>query len=179
VDASSDSPATVGLATQRVSQLAGVPVSTLDYWVRQGLVKPSVRSSEGRRVTRYWSVRDLVIVRTVRTLREAGCSLQGVRKVKSLIEREWRGDLSSVNVYWDGSDVRAVSDWDQLTSMLHRPNQEVLHLVAVPLEAWASEAAALAEEIDLDVMRQRKRRRPVRPATVKRKLDPKPLEALG
>lgn len=170
----SDLDVAVGLSTQTVSRLAGVPSSTLDYWVRLKLVRPSVRPPDGRRVARYWSVQDLVVVRTIRTLRDAGCSLQGVRKVKAVIEDQWQEDLSSVHVYWDGSDVRAVKDWNRVISLLDRPNQEVLHLVSVPVEAWASEATDAAEEIDLAEIRERrkKRKRATRQAAPPRSLDP-------
>jgi DNA-binding transcriptional MerR regulator len=163
----------IGLTTQQVSRLADTPVSTLDHWIRTGLVRPSIRPPQGRRVARYWSVQDLVTVRTIRTLRQAGCTLAGVRQVKRVIEAQWSDDLSSVHVYWDGADVRAVDEWAQLVSLLEQPGQQVLHLVAIPVETWANEAARAANPIDQSVLRTRRRKRARRSPVQTRPLVPR------
>ncbi len=123
-----------------MSALAGVKPQTLDYWTRTGLVTPSVRASSGRRVPRLWSVKDVVIVRAIKALRDAGCPLSKVRKVKELIADSWNQDLSAAVLFWDGRDVLAVRPWGEVESALVHPGQHVLHLVALPLHHWVREA---------------------------------------
>lgn len=127
------------LETPRVCALTGVKPQTLDYWVRTKLVSASVRPSAGRRVTRLWSVKDVVVVRAIKALRDAGCPLSKVRRVKKLIEECWEQDLTATVLHWDGLDALAVRPWGEVESTILRPGQQVLHLVALPLDRWIAE----------------------------------------
>jgi DNA-binding transcriptional MerR regulator len=128
------------LETPAVCALVGIKPQTLDYWARTGLVVASIRSSAGRRVPRLWSIQDVVVVRAIKALRDAGCPLVKVRQVKHLIEESWGDDLTATVLYWDGLDVLAVRTWGDVESALLRPGQQVLHLVAIPLDHWINEA---------------------------------------
>jgi DNA-binding transcriptional MerR regulator len=133
------------LETPEVCRLAGVKPATLDYWTRTGLVRPSVRGSSGRRVTRLWSVTDVLTVRTVKTLRDAGCPLQKVREARRLIESKWADDSGKVVLLWDNvDDVLALLPSGALISTIRKPAQSVLHVVAVPLSKWQAEVEELA-----------------------------------
>jgi len=79
----------LALQSAAVSAMSGVPLSTLNHWVAQGLCRPSVLGPAGNRVTRYWHPRDLVVVQSIRALRLSGCSFQTVRKVQHLLEKHW------------------------------------------------------------------------------------------
>jgi DNA-binding transcriptional MerR regulator len=127
------------LETPSVCALAGVKPQTLDYWARTGLVVPSVRASAGRRIPRLWSVKDVVIVRAIKALRDAGCPLAKVRRVKRLVDESWGQDLTATVLFWDGRDVLAVRSSGEVESMLLRPGQQVLHLVVLPLHHWVTE----------------------------------------
>jgi DNA-binding transcriptional MerR regulator len=128
------------LETPAVCALVGIKPQTLDYWARTGLVVASVRPSAGRRVPRLWSVKDVVVVRAIKALRDAGCPLTKVRHVKRLVEESWGQDLSATVLFWDGNDVLAVRPWGEVESVFRRPGQQVLHLVALPLHHWVTEA---------------------------------------
>jgi DNA-binding transcriptional MerR regulator len=133
------------LETPSVCAFAGVKPQTLDYWARTGLVVPSVRASAGRRIPRLWSVKDVVIVRAIKALRDAGCPLAKVRRVKRLVEDSWGQDLTATVLFWDGRDVLAVRPSGEVESMLLRPGQQVLHLVVLPLHHWVTEIEHQAE----------------------------------
>jgi len=89
-------------------------------------------------------VQDVVLVRAIKTLRDAGCPLQKVREAKSIIEAHWSERLTDYVLYWDGGDVVALDRWGNLQSLVLRPTQQVLHLVAMPLASWRTEARAIA-----------------------------------
>ena len=147
--------------------LAGIKPQTLDYWARTGLVTPSVRGSSGRRVPRLWSVKDVVIVRAIKALRDAGCPLPKVRQVKRLVEQSWGQDLAATVMFWDGQDVLALRAWGDVESTLSRPGQQVLHLVALPLHHWVIEAESQAQPAPAVV-----RLRPPNGLLCKRATDP-------
>jgi DNA-binding transcriptional MerR regulator len=141
-----DRDVVASLATPQVCALAGLKPQTLDYWARTGLVTPSVRTSCGRRVPRLWSVKDVIVVRAIKALRDAGCPLSRVRRVKRLVEEGWRQDFSEVVLFWDGRDVLALRPWGDVESAFARPGQQALHLVVLPLGHWIHETLRLASE---------------------------------
>jgi hypothetical protein len=90
-------------------------------------------------------VRDVVVVRAIKALRDAGCPLSRVRKVKQLVEETWGQDLTATVLFWDGRDVLAVRPWGDVISTLARPGQQVLHFVALPLAEWVEETELRAK----------------------------------
>lgn len=138
------------LETVAVCRLAGVNRSTLDYWVRTGLVSPSLRTSPGRRRTRLWSVRDAVVVRTINALREAGCTLQQVRRARDAVIAQWGSFGSDATLVWTGSDVLRVGPEGEVESLLRRPRQQAFRAVALPLSVWRDQTDAEVLEIRAD-----------------------------
>lgn len=131
-----------GFSTPAVCVLADVPASTLTSWTRgdDPLVTPSVLGSAGRRASRYWSARDLVIVKAIKALRDAGCPLQQIRLASQRVRDWFEADLSDTVLYWDGHDVVAVDSWGSVYSLIRHPGQQMIHVVALPLSDWRTEA---------------------------------------
>jgi len=129
------------LETPAVCRLAGLPSSTLDYWVRSGLVTPSVRGSSGRRVTRRWTIADVVSVRALKELRRAGCPVRLLRKARERLDSEWQPTLRNQLLYWDGRDLLGLGPWDEVVSLVRNPGQGILRLIALPLDTWVAEAS--------------------------------------
>lgn len=155
----------LGFSTPELCRIAGVAPSTLNYWAQQGIVTPSLLGPGGKRFGRYWSVEDLVLVRAVKALREAGCPLQRVRQVRRHLVGVWDRDLTNTVLYWDGSDVIATDQWGEIYSLLAEPGQQLLHLVAVPLGQWLSEARGSAALHDVEAARARRKQASARPRT--------------
>jgi DNA-binding transcriptional MerR regulator len=148
-----------GLLTPDVCRLAEVAPSTLNYWIKQGLVRPTHLESAGKRFPRAWTVEDLVTVRAVKALREAGCPLQRLRRAKDELRRVLGSDLTGVVLYWDGGDVLAVDQWGDVYSLIGQPGQGILHVVAIPLGPWLEVATREARMIDVEEMQARRERR--------------------
>ena len=68
-----------GYSGKRAAEIVGVTYSQLDYWARTGLVLPSLADAQGRGTRRRYSYRDLLRLRDVRALLDAGIRLQTVR----------------------------------------------------------------------------------------------------
>ena len=115
----------MGFSTPTVSRLTGVPPATLNHWVSTGLIVPEVRGPSGRRATRYWSLTDLITVRVIRKLRELGCPLQTLKKVRKKLKDEG-GDFGNRVLVWDGRDVLEIAEWGVVRSLIKFPNQGVL-----------------------------------------------------
>jgi DNA-binding transcriptional MerR regulator len=157
-----------GIPSHVVWQLAGMPASTLDYWVRIGLVRPSLRKSDGQRAERWWTVEDVVVVRAIRALRQAGAPLQRVRRIRKLLE-EWGEPMSGARLYWDGRDIIVAGSDGGLTSGLARPGQYMLQLTILPLGDWHEQAQRLVQPVDVQKLQRKaaERRRARRAESVR------------
>jgi hypothetical protein len=43
---------------------------------------------------------------------------------------------------WDGVDIRYVTEWGAVESMVVKPGQQVLHVLALPVGVWATASKA-------------------------------------
>ena len=59
--------------------VAGITYRQLDYWARTGLVIPEIRGAEGSGTQRLYSFRDILMLKVVKKLLDAGISLQQIR----------------------------------------------------------------------------------------------------
>ena len=123
--------------------------------MRVRVVAPSVIGSSGKRYERWWSLRDVIAVRTVKALRDSGCPLQKVREAVKLLE-SLDESLTTTRLVWDGHDVFLQDQWGQIVSAIRRPGQFVLHTTVLPLAQWEAETSDLAKDI---AVRAEKRRR--------------------
>jgi hypothetical protein len=53
---------------------------------------------------------------------------------------------------WDGSDIRLVTEWGDVESLVERPRQQVFHLLALPVGNWRDEAQGEVRYIRRDLV---------------------------
>lgn len=128
------------LETPVVLRLTGVAATTLNHWVRLGLVTPTVRPGSGKRRTRRWSLRDVVTVRCLKVLHDAGCPNRVLAQAKLRLADQWEPQLRGRHLFWDGQDVLNVATWAEVESVVRAPGQAVLHLVVLPLDPFSDSA---------------------------------------
>jgi|ERR1035437_8888247 DNA-binding transcriptional MerR regulator len=138
------------LETAVVCKLARVNRSTLDYWLRTGLIRATIRTEPGRRRTRLWTVQDAVVVRTVAELRASGCSLQKIKKACQELENRWDALSSKATLFWDGGDVVSLDEEGRAESLLQQPHQQLLRLTELPISRWRTATASEVKYIHVD-----------------------------
>src|SRR5207248_7879420 len=97
-----------GFTSHQASRLTGCTPRQLRYWDQVGLVRPSVQATGGRPgVPRFYSFRDLVALRVVRSLLDGGMSLQRIRRAWNFLNRKAGLDqhLSEVKLVTDGVSI--------------------------------------------------------------------------
>src|SRR5439155_10279160 len=107
------------------SKISGVPYSNLDYWARTKFIAPSISEAKGIGTERKYAFNDLVALRVAQQLREAGVSTQALRTIVEFL-RNKRGlehPLAEARLVVVGSDVKLVSNCDELISLLKKPGQ--------------------------------------------------------
>lgn len=149
----------LALDTPTLLALLKIPASTLNYWVEKGFCNPTLDAGSGRRATRYWTVEDLVVLRAIKELRAAGCSLQLVTKIEGRLRTSFDRGLSNAVLYYNGHDV-FVEDAGVIMSLIHDAGQavftETLQIATHPLSPWADEGRSRAKMVDIESIKKRR-----------------------
>jgi DNA-binding transcriptional MerR regulator len=98
-------PDDVGFRGPVACSVAGISYRQLDYWARTGLVVPEIRAAEGSGSQRLFSFRDILILRVIKRLIDAGISLQQIRTAIDHLRARGVEDLTQVTLMSDGVSV--------------------------------------------------------------------------
>ena len=126
-----------GYSGTQTAKIVGITYRQLDYWARTDLIKPSLEEAKGSGSRRRYSYRDLLELRVIKTLLDAGIRLESVREVFSYLREHVTTDISSANIVIQGSAVMLCEN-DELIDIVRR-GQGVLNVL--PL-------AAVKDDID-------------------------------
>ncbi len=111
-------PEAVGYRGVVAMRAAGISYRQLDYWARTGLVEPSIRAAAGSGSQRLYSFRDLVVLRVVKSLLEAGVSLQNIRKAIDTLRAHGVEDLAGITLISDGTTVYECRSPEEVVDLL-------------------------------------------------------------
>jgi len=111
---------TDGLGYRGVTACNAVAISyrQLDYWARTGLVVPSVRDASGSGTQRLYSFRDMVVLKVVKRLLDAGVSLQNIRKAIETLRTRGTDDLAEITLISDGTTVYECRSPEEVVDLL-------------------------------------------------------------
>jgi DNA-binding transcriptional MerR regulator len=98
--------------------VAGITYRQLDYWARTGLVIPSVRDASGSGTQRLYSFRDIVVLKVVKRLLDAGVSLQNIRKAIETLRQWGEEDLATMTLISDGTTVYECRSTEEVVDLL-------------------------------------------------------------
>jgi DNA-binding transcriptional MerR regulator len=90
----------------------------LDYWARTGLVVPSIRDASGSGTQRLYSFRDMVVLKVVKRLLDAGVSLQNIRKAIDALRSRGAEDLAGITLISDGTTVYECRSPEEVVDLL-------------------------------------------------------------
>jgi DNA-binding transcriptional MerR regulator len=143
-----------GFSSPDVSRVVGITYRQLDYWARTGLAAPSIRGAKGSGTQRVYSFEDVVRLRVIKRLLDAGVNLERIRTALDEIARQGR-TLSDVTLASDGRTVYAIDEDRQLLDLLQR-GQGVFAIAVDPLvDELRGEVSVLTtvevDEADSDV----------------------------
>ncbi|TAM81159.1 MAG: MerR family transcriptional regulator [Jatrophihabitans sp.] len=97
---------------------AGITYRQLDYWARTDLVVPSVRSATGSGSQRLYSFKDILVLKVVKRLLDAGVSLQNIRLAVDALRRRGVQDLAQVTLLSDGTTVYECTSNEEVVDLL-------------------------------------------------------------
>jgi DNA-binding transcriptional MerR regulator len=108
----------VGYRGVMACHAAGISYRQLDYWARTGLVVPSVRDASGSGTQRLYSFRDIVVLKVVKRLLDAGVSLQNIRKAIDTLRSRGVDDLAGITLISDGTTVYECRSPEEVVDLL-------------------------------------------------------------
>ena len=111
-------PEDLGFRGPVACRAADITYRQLDYWARTGLVVPEIRSAGGSGTQRLYSFRDLLLLKVIKRLIEAGISLQQIRTAIEHLRARGVDDLSEVTLMSDGISVYECTSDDEVIDLL-------------------------------------------------------------
>ena len=111
-------PADVGFRGPVACSAAGITYRQLDYWARTGLVEPTVREASGSGSQRLYSFRDILVLKVVKKLLDAGVSLPNIRTAVATLRDRGAEDLAQVTLISDGTTVYECTSTDEMVDLL-------------------------------------------------------------
>jgi DNA-binding transcriptional MerR regulator len=109
-----------GYRGPQVCKIVGITYRQLDYWARTDLVKPSLRDAHGSGTQRLYTFKDLVHLRAIKGLLDAGVSLPQIRKAIRYLAEELKAPLEKVTLLSDGRSIFAATKEREIIDLLQR-----------------------------------------------------------
>ena len=127
----------------KAAQIVGITYRQLDYWARTDLVRPTVADASGSGTRRQYSYRDLLELRMIKNLLDAGIKLESVREVFTYLRNSMHTDIAAAHLVISGNQV-VLCDGDSWIDLV-RKGQGVLNVL--PLAGVKDEVDARIVEL--------------------------------
>ena len=129
---------TEGFRGPQVCAIVGITYRQLDYWARTDLLRPSITEAKGSGTQRRYSYQDLLELKVIKGLLDAGISLQSARRAIGYLRENLGEDVASANLVLTGTESVLATSGEEIVDLL-RGGQGVLNIL--PL-------AGVKEELD-------------------------------
>jgi DNA-binding transcriptional MerR regulator len=119
-----------GFSGAKAAEIVGISYRQLDYWARTDLVRPSLVDAAGSGSRRRYSYTDLLELKVVKSLLDAGIKLENVRDVFGYLRDHLGADISTANLVIQGSSSVVIQDDGELIDLVKK-GQGVLNILAL------------------------------------------------
>jgi DNA-binding transcriptional MerR regulator len=141
---------TDGFSGREAADIVGITYRQLDYWARTDLIRPALADAKGSGSRRKYSYQNLVELKMIKTLLDAGQKLERVRAAFQYI-RDLGEDLAAAQLVIAGDSVILVRDGENLIDVVNKhKGQGVLNLLAMDGVAQEVETAVLLLRAEQD-----------------------------
>jgi DNA-binding transcriptional MerR regulator len=132
-------PRHIGYGGKKAAEIVGVSYRQLDYWTRTDLIRPSLAAAAGSGSRRKYSYQDLLELKVIKSLLDAGIRLETVRTVFTYLRDQLGEDPASANLVISGDNTVLTRDGEELIDLV-RKGQGVLNIL--PLSGVVEEVDA-------------------------------------
>ncbi len=127
--------AEVGYRAPQVCKLVDITYRQLDYWARTSLITPSIQAAQGSGSQRRYSFADIVQLKVVKRLLDAGMSLKKIRQAMDILAEQLETDtpLTDVTLLSDGNTIYAAHNPSEVVDVFRR-GQGVFGIAVGPVQ---------------------------------------------
>jgi DNA-binding transcriptional MerR regulator len=124
-----------GFRAPQVCRLVGITYRQLDYWARTDLLRPSMQEAAGSGSQRLYSFTDLVQLKVIKRLLDAGMSLKRIRSAVEILSTQLVTEqpLADVTLLSDGQTIYAAHSPDEVVDVFRR-GQGVFGIAVGPVQ---------------------------------------------
>ena len=133
----------LGFSGTQAAKIVGISYRQLDYWARTDLIRPTAADASGSGSRRVYSYRDLLELRVIKNLLDAGIRLESVREVFTYLRNHVDTDIVAAQIVISGQSG-VLCQGDQLVDVL-RNGQGVLNVL--PLSGVKDQVDAQIEVV--------------------------------
>lgn len=108
----------IGYRGATACSAAGISYRQLDYWARTGLVEPGIRTASGSGTQRLYGFRDILVLKIVKRLLDAGVSLQNIRTAVDHLRSRGVTELERITLMSDGASIYECASPDEIIDLL-------------------------------------------------------------
>jgi DNA-binding transcriptional MerR regulator len=103
---------------KKAAEIVGISYRQLDYWARTDLIRPSVTDAAGSGSRRQYSYRDLLELKVVKSMLDAGIKLESVRTAFEYLRENLGEDIASARLVIGGGRAVLVRDDAELLDVI-------------------------------------------------------------
>ena len=133
-----------GFSGAKAAEIVGISYRQLDYWARTDLVRPTLTDAAGSGSRRRYGYTDLLELKVIKSLLDAGIRLENVREVFSYLRDILGQEITSANLVIQGSTSVVIQSDGELIDLIHK-GQGVLNIL--PLAGVRDEMDARIREL--------------------------------
>jgi len=134
-----------GYRGPQVCKVVGITYRQLDYWARTDLLRPSISEARGSGTQRRYSYQNLLELKVIKRLLDAGLSLQSTRRAIECLRASGE-DVAAANLVIDQGTTVLARTGEEIVDLL-KGGQGVLNIV--PMATVVSELDAAIHELGL------------------------------
>jgi DNA-binding transcriptional MerR regulator len=118
-----------------VCKLVGISYRQLDYWARTGLIQPSIQTARGSGSQRKYAFADIVQLKVVKRLLDAGMSLNKIRTAMDILRQQLQSNnpLTDVTLLSDGTTIYAAHSASEVVDIF-KQGQGVFGIAVGPVQ---------------------------------------------
>ena len=133
-----------GFSGAKAAEIVGISYRQLDYWARTDLVRPTLTDAAGSGSRRRYGYTDLLELKVIKSLLDAGIRLENVREIFSYLRDILGQEVTSANLVIQGSTSVVIQSDGELIDLIHK-GQGVLNIL--PLAGVRDEMDARIREL--------------------------------
>jgi DNA-binding transcriptional MerR regulator len=131
---------------KKAAEIVGISYRQLDYWARTDLIRPSVADAAGSGSRRQYSYRDLLELKVVKSMLDAGIKLESVRTAFEYLRDNLGEDVASARLVIGGGRAVLVRDDAELLDVIKSGQLVMTSLLS--LDGVQAEIDAKVQELN-------------------------------